>query len=155
MTRGKYAVKAANRMAEVDDGIIAELRAKLAAVASERDEARRQAAQLRDRLATDLHQAARNLSAERIAEVTQNLIDEREARAADRERIGREVFAVFDKSGRFPQPAVMADLASVFGLSGRMGELFTPDKPNRHSRRMTGRRARLIQASIDANDRRI
>lgn len=155
MTRGKYAAKAANRMAQIDSEIVADLRAKLDLVTNERDEARRDARRLEIQLASEVHRAARNLADARVAGAMAELLAERTARTEDREQLGKEVFAIFDRLGFFPPFAAQAEMASLFGMAGRMGELFHDADSNRNARRMTARRARLIQAHIDAGDRQI
>lgn len=158
MTRGKYAAKAANRMAQIDSEIVADLRAQLATAVNERDEARREAKRLQDKLATDVNRAARDLSDARIAEVSQDLVAERKGRAEDRKQLGHELFAVFQKFDAWPKFNILADIASVFGLSDEIGEVVRPlmagNPGNRHARRLNAGRLRALEAFLEAKERR-
>lgn len=149
MTRGKYAAKAANRMAQLDNEIIADLRAKLAALTAERDEVRQEAARLRDKLASEVNRAAEHLSAARINEVAQELVAERQARKDDQAEYAREVFRVITQHGGRLPAAGHAALASVFGQSHRLGELVDETRratalpATRNGRRATAKSARI------------
>lgn len=120
MTRGKYAAKAANRLAEIDAGLVAELREKLAATAAERDAARAEVDRLSRRRDSDARAVGELLAADAVRDMSEKLAEEKRARDEDRLRYATGVSKVIGNAA-FAIKATMAgwaDLADVFDLRG-------------------------------------
>ncbi|MDP9443598.1 MAG: hypothetical protein M3P83_04300 [Actinomycetota bacterium] len=141
MTRGKYAVKAANRMAELESEIIAELRDNLAAVTAERDAARRELFNLRVNLGTEVRLRAAELAATELQELRDLLNDERRRRESERGQLCEEVFAHL-RHARMSLETATA-IAVAFGQGHRIGQLWAANN-NRMARRANAAKANWI-----------
>lgn len=121
MSRGKYAVRAANRLAEIDAGLVEELRGKLAEVAADRDAARAEVDLLTRQRDSEARAVAERLAADAVREATEKLAAEREAREADRQRYAAGVsqLLIRNRSLVTAPEGVWADLIDLFGLKGR------------------------------------
>lgn len=148
MTRGKYAAKAANRMAQLDSELVNELRRELAAATHERDVARRDLEQLTRSMEVQARRLGSELAGAEILDLRRQLLDEKAARAADRERFADEVFDVFRKHGGELPAHGYLELADIFGASSKFGMYLTGGNGNRNQRRVNGRTARLVMDKV-------
>lgn len=148
MTRGKYAARAANRLAEIDAGLVAELREKLTTVSRERNALRQELDRMRREQGAEAQRIAGALAAGRVSELEQALHDERSARAAERQEMARKTFQLlrverakltFEAHGR---------LAAIFGMADKLGEILDSfageGRGNRNLRRVTRTTANLL-----------
>lgn len=143
--KGKYAVKAANRLAEIDAGIVAELQEKLARATSERDHARAEVALLKSGLAAEAQRVGSALAAERVAELASELAKEKSARVADRDAYCDQVFKILrDTKARVEVKGYEA-IAAVFGSRRDLGGLVLNiyNEGTRSQRRATAKTIRM------------
>lgn len=135
MTRGKYAAKAANRLAQLDSELVADLREKLAEVTAERDAARAEVDLLTRKRDAEARVVAERLAAGAVREVAEKLEAEREARANDRQGYAEGVSRILRAEGVKAPASVWADLIDVFGLRGKEMATFM-GKTGGHARRL-------------------
>lgn len=150
MAKGKYAARAANRLAEIDSVLVAELREKVARLTAERDEALATLeAERRDR-ATDAQRIGAELSAEAIQELQTALADSKQQREQDRLKFCEQVFDVLNEYGvALPTPADWLRFAEIFGRNdlGVLLGKYRRDN-NRHARRSSAAKIRMTSDLI-------
>lgn len=152
MAKGKYAARAANRLAEIDAGIVAELREKLAEVKTQRDVALHDLETLRRSHSAEVQHKAQELAAGTVEGLMAELAAEREQRDADRIRYSEEVFTVCHQYGvTMPLMKGWAALAEVFGRGSECGDLVNLHIPkaNRDSRRTSAKRTKHISTLVE------
>lgn len=94
MAKGKYAARAANRAAALDNDVIVDLRSQLREIEAERDEARRELAVTRSSMSSEiLRQVAERTTHER-EEIHNTLLAEREAYKREKAAAAEEVALV-------------------------------------------------------------
>jgi hypothetical protein len=147
MARGKYAARAANRLAEIDSGVVAELKEKLATVTAERDSARAEV----DRLGRDLYSQTKaiadRVAQDRVQQLEEALLTEQRERAEDRRVLGRKFFEMWRLFDFKVPMAALEEFATLFGISDQIGALVAEGGKdnNRASRRTTKKKIRMIQ----------
>ncbi len=149
MARGKYAAKAANRLAELDAGLVAELKKQLAAVTAERDSARSEVERLIVTLNSRVRTLARDLSGEEKQRLQDALLAEQKERTEDRRNLGRKLFYIwrrYDDEFTMPFPAI-EEVVALFDLSKEVGNLITEGENNlsREARRTTAKKIHLLR----------
>ncbi|GAC1374252.1 MAG: hypothetical protein NVSMB4_01540 [Acidimicrobiales bacterium] len=150
--RGKHAAKAANRLAALDNEVIAELTAERDALKAELAEtaARLRAAESETR--TEAMRLGAVLARDEVADLKERLVEEVAERTAERERLGFEVWSLFNSDlYNIESRDKFAAMAEVFGLGDRLGDLFTAagsgdSLRNRRARRATAKGQRRSDA---------
>lgn len=149
MARGKYAAKAANRLAEIDAGLIAELKDQLAAVTAERDNARGEAERITVSLNSQVRTLAQEYSQDEIRRLKEALLAEQSGRSADRRELGRKLFDIWRRHDKeFTMSfAVIEEITALFDLGKEVGALINEGQEgtSRESRRTTGRKIHLLK----------
>lgn len=146
MTRGKYAAKTANRLAQLDDAIVNGLRSELAVVKNERDVARLELEQFQRNANAEAQRIAADMSRDALRKVADQLVTEKAARDAERIRYCNEIFDIFSELGGQLPLEGYGRLAAIFGRGDALGELINRCVPRagRASRRARESKARLI-----------
>lgn len=150
--RGKQAAKAKNRLANLDNEILQEVLAERDALKVERRALEKQLADAARDLNGQVARRAGELAREDIERLTGELRDERAGRAADKEQLGAQVFAlVWSDDYEIRSSDHFVGLARIFGMGHRLGELFANDDPSsqtRTQRRATAKKVGAISAAI-------
>lgn len=139
--KGKYAAKAANRMAQLDSEIITDLRAEVADLRGRLEAAESAAHAARRDIESEGRRVAAQIAGSEISALRAELLAAQQARSDDRKDFGRRVFEVLRRGG-LPSADAAADIASIFGVSADLGSLVGPDLVRRH-RRATAKTARI------------
>lgn len=152
MTKGKYAAKAKNRLANLDNEILQQVVAERDALRRERDElARRIEEGERSTNAIAMRKAS-DLAGEEIQRLTDELVEAKAFHASELERLCLEVFRLFDKHDpHFADASAGDDFAELFGMGAQIGRMITESGfvvagVNRSMRRSTTSRARKWEA---------
>lgn len=153
--RGKQAAKARNRLAALDNEIIAEVVAERDALKAERDALTVEVAILRRDTRSEALRIGADLAHDEVAHLQTRLADEQAERASDRDRLAFEVWALFNGDLYELKSADHFEaMAEVFGMGHRLGELFTASgvtQRNRYARRATAKTSRRIEAIREEN----
>lgn len=143
MTKGKYAIRAANRLAQLDSEIVLKLREKLTSVTEERDAAQREVKELQRSIASEANRIAEATAGQRLAHLESQLHAEQNARREDRAEYARRVVEVIRRfGGKLPMSGYAA-LSEIFGQSANAGQMAFPTAPDRRSRRANASTLRL------------
>lgn len=143
MTKGKYAAKAKNRLANLDNELLQDVIAERDALKMELD-AERLKVQAAERL---LHSRALRLasqmSSEEMATLKAELAESAKRFAEETKRRANAVFRLFDdgKMGGCTYEGYTR-LAEILGVGDMFGELIAPGDASRHTRRATAKKAR-------------
>lgn len=144
MARGKYAVRAANRLAEIDAGLVVELREKVGVLSAERNALRQQVDHLTREAGAEAQRVGAALAADRVRELEAQLRDEQQRRQSDGATLCQAVFArLNDLNLRLPL-TTWRELADLFGEGHRVGQLMAGPDNNRRTRRATTKALRII-----------
>lgn len=150
MAKGKYAARAANRLAEIDSILVSELREKVDRLTAERDGAcAALEAERRDRGA-EAQRIGGELAAEAVRELQTALADSRQQREQDRLKFSEQVFDLLHELGvALPTLDEWLRLAQIFGRND-LGVLLARVHPdnNRHSRRSSVAKIRMTSDLI-------
>lgn len=154
MTRGKYAVRAANRLAEIDAGLVADLREKLDKATRERDEALRSIEQMKRDRDAEVRKWAVELADSMVRDGEDKLAREQVARQGDRIDHCEQVFAVLAVERVKMRLPAYIDIAAIFGQTHRVGDLVNKHRwdgrtGNRSSRRANATVTRLTSELIN------
>jgi hypothetical protein len=143
--RGKHGARAANRMAALDSELVAELKAQVAALTRERDDARTALELAQRKTASQVGKEAAGLAARHVREAKEELTAERRAWQEERERLARVVFTAVNDHGPGLTPAGYVKIATEFGVP--VGQVINDagGSGNRVSRRITNREARAVE----------
>ena len=150
MTKGKYATKAINRLAAVDNEVIVELRAKLQSAEATNRVLAEEVSVLTRRLNGTVTQEAAMLAQEEIARLADELRDQHSIHAGQVESLAFNLLDLYSEHNCHVGEGGNAEkfnteFAALFGMSDRAGELMdyihrNEDEwrdDNRHSRRAT------------------
>jgi hypothetical protein len=153
--KGKYAAKAINRTAAVDNEVIADMRAKL-------EESRRENLALRDevvvlngKLNRSVTREAAQLAQQEIESLRAEIIEQSALHEEHLEALAFDLFDLYSKHNCAVGPGgdaekFNAEFAQIFGMSNRYGELidYMSTLPNREDRTATNRRSRRATSTV-------
>lgn len=141
--RGKHGAKAANRLAQLDNDLVDELRARVSSLTGERDEARKALDLAQRKTSAEIAREAAALADARLRELRIQLAEEQRSRVQERDTIARDVGRLLDELHvRMPMDGYVR-LAAILGV--RVGDVVAAGgSGNRHARRTTVREARAL-----------
>lgn len=149
MTKGKYAAKAKNRLANLDNEILQDVIAQRDALKVERDNLSAQLEGASRDLVAKAMRKAEELSRQEVARLEAELRKERADRATEREQTCFELFRLFVETNARVNDGNYDSFAELFGMGDRIGELvISPtigDAPRR-VRRLTTSKVRKIDS---------
>lgn len=143
MTKGKYAAKAKNRLANLDNEILQEVVAERDALKAELNKMTMDLNSVRrDINAQAMHKGA-ELAAADVNRISSELAEAKEFHASELERIAFEAFKlIFPTEIRTKQIGgnLVYELPDLFGMGNRVGELMSETWGGKHSTRDFSRR---------------
>ncbi|MET8648501.1 hypothetical protein [Nocardia aurea] len=145
MTKGKYAAKAKNRLANLDNEILQEVVAERDSLKHDLDQTRQEIAELTRDVHSTVMRKAGELAAEELDRLRTQLRDLEKSNAELVENLAFETFEFLGKwkSGSSSDASEIDKLAEAFGMGDRVGELFFQGKSvPRHARRTSVKQAR-------------
>jgi DeoR/GlpR family transcriptional regulator of sugar metabolism len=154
VARGKYAARATNRLADLDNDVIAELKESLAACSAERDTLRRELNRLTAQMQGEAQRVGAQLAADRVAEAERQLAEQRRAHEEDKARMARELFEILRSENVSARgTTTWYKIAAIFGQQEEFGSLITGGNPTRNQRRTTPGKVKML-AEIERSNRR-